>query len=108
MKKFYVILALIVLVSSIRAQTKTPDFTELEQTIEAELKNSKTPGAAFSVISGDKVIFAKGFGTTSAKGGNSITPDTLFRMGSTTKMFTAAALLALADSGKIKLDAPKR
>ena len=106
MKNIYVIFALIIFVSGIWAQTKTPDFTELEQTIEAELKNSKTPGAAFAVISGDKVVFVKGFGATSAEGGRQVTPDTLFRMGSTTKMFTAAALLALADSGKIKMDAP--
>jgi CubicO group peptidase (beta-lactamase class C family) len=58
------------------------------------------------VISGDRVLFVKGFGATSAEGGASVTPDTLFRMGSTTKMFTASALLTLADAGKIKLDAP--
>jgi len=88
------------------AQTKTIDFTELEKTIEAEMKETKTPSAAFAVVSGEKVIFAKGFGTTSVESGNQISSDTLFRMGSTTKMFTAAALLSLANQGKIKLDAP--
>ena len=59
-----------------------------------------------AIISGDKIIFAKGFGTTSAENGNPVTADTLFRMGSTTKMFTAATLVSLAEQGKIKLDAP--
>lgn len=88
------------------AQTKQTDFAELEKTIEAELLATKTPGAAVIIISGDKVIFIKGFGTTSAESGTPVTPDTLFRMGSTTKMFTAATVVTLADAGKIKLDAP--
>ena len=33
-------------------------------------------------------------------------PEMLFRLGSTTKMFTAAALLTLAENNKIKMDEP--
>lgn len=106
MKRIFSIFVLTIFAFSVSAQTKTIDFAELEKTIEAELAATKTPGASFAIVSGDQVIFAKGFGTTSVEGGNPITSDTLFRMGSTTKMFTAAALLNLADAGKIKLDAP--
>jgi len=82
------------------------NLADLDRTIEAELAASKTPGASVVVIVGDKVVFAKGFGKTSAEEGQPITADTLFRMGSTTKMFTAASLVTLAANGKIKLDAP--
>lgn len=82
------------------------DFAELERVAEEELRETKTPGAAVAVISGGRVVFAKGFGTTSAEGGQPVTPDTLFRLGSTTKMFTGAALVALAEQGKLRLDAP--
>jgi CubicO group peptidase (beta-lactamase class C family) len=82
-----------------------PDLAELEKTIEAELAAAKTPGAAVLVVLGDKVVFAEGFGKTSAEDGQPITPDTLFRMGSTTKMFTAASLVTLAANGKLKLNA---
>src|SRR5688500_13798312 len=106
-KKFYnVAIFSALFISVVSAQTKTVDFSELEKTIEAELAATKIPGAAVAIVSGDKIIFAKGFGTTSAEGGNQAAADTLFRMGSTTKMFTAAALLSLAAAGKIKLDAP--
>ena len=91
---------------SISAQTKTIDFAELEKAINEEIAATKTPGAAVAIISGDKIIFSKGFGTTSAEGGGDVTADTLFRMGSTTKMFTAATLTALVEQGKIRLDAP--
>ena len=59
--------------SPISAQTKEVDFTELEKTINEELAATKTPGASVAVISGDKIIFAKGFGTTSAESGNPVT-----------------------------------
>lgn len=93
---------LIIIFSASSAQ----DLAELEKTIEAELASSKTPGAAVVVVKGDKVVFAKGFGVTSSENGASVTADTLFRMGSTTKMFTAAAVMSLVDAGKLKLDAP--
>lgn len=106
MKIFAVIVLAFFSALPLTAQTKTIDFSELESIIKTELEATKTPGAAVAIVSGDKVIFAKGFGTTSAEIENKITSDTLFRMGSTTKMFTAAALLSLANEGKIKLDAP--
>src|SRR5688500_15125913 len=85
-------------------QAKAFDLAEIERAVEAELKAGRTPGAAVAVVSGDRVVYAKGFGVTSAEeGGAAVTPDTLFRMGSTTKMFTAAALVALAAEGKLRL-----
>lgn len=89
------------------AQQETqPDFSELERVVLDELKETNTPGAAIAVVSGDRVVFAKGFGVSNTETGAPVTPDMLFRLGSTTKMFTAAALVTLAEQGKIKLDAP--
>lgn len=103
---FYLLVFSALFFSKASAQSKEINLAELEKMIEAELAATKTPGASVAVVSGDKVIFAKGFGTTSAEGGNPVAADTLFRMGSTTKMFTAAVLVNLADAGKLKLDAP--
>jgi CubicO group peptidase (beta-lactamase class C family) len=106
MKFFFSIFAFCVCAATIAAQTQPFDFAELEKTIADELAATQTPGASVAIVAGDKVLYAKGFGTTSVEGGNPVTADTLFRMGSTTKMFTAAALVALAQQGKISLDAP--
>jgi CubicO group peptidase (beta-lactamase class C family) len=106
MRSIFAFCCLFLLASPALAQNKSIDFAELEKTVAAELKENNTPGAAVVVISGERILFMKGFGTTSAEGGAPVTPDTLFRMGSTTKMFTAAALVTLADAGKLKLDAP--
>src|SRR5690606_23756794 len=81
-------------------------FAPLEKAITDEMAATGTPGAAIAVIEGDRVTFAKGFGSTSVEGGSPVTADTLFRIGSTTKMFTAAAFAQLAAAGKVKFDAP--
>jgi CubicO group peptidase (beta-lactamase class C family) len=91
------------------AQSAIPavqDFSSLESLIREELQATKTPGAAISIVKGDRVIYAKGFGVANVETGAPVTTDMLFRLGSTTKMFTAAALITLSSRGKLKLDAP--
>jgi CubicO group peptidase (beta-lactamase class C family) len=83
-----------------------PDLGELEKVALAEMKETETPGAAIAIISGDRVIFAKGFGVANLETQIPVTPDTLFQIGSMTKMFTAAALVTLAAEGKLRLDKP--
>jgi CubicO group peptidase (beta-lactamase class C family) len=82
------------------------NFTQLERVALDELKEANTPGAALAVVSGDRVVFAKGFGLANVETGDPVTPDTLFRIGSVTKMFTAAVLVTLAEEGRIMLDEP--
>jgi CubicO group peptidase (beta-lactamase class C family) len=82
------------------------NFDELERVVLEELKATGTPGAAVAVVSGDRVIFARGFGVSSVETGAPVTTDMLFRIGSTTKMFTGAALVALAEKGRIELHQP--
>ena len=90
----------------IHAQQPQIDASELERTALAELTETKTPGAAVVVVSGDRVVFAKGFGIADIETGVPVTPDTLFRVGTITAIFTAAALVSLADEGRLKLDEP--
>ena len=82
------------------------DFAELERVALEEMKEKATPGAAVAIIKDDRVIFSKGFGISNVETGAPVTTDMLFRIGSTTKMFTAAALLRLSEEGKLKLDQP--
>lgn len=65
-----------------------------------------TPGLAVAVVSGNKIIFAQGFGYRDVKAKLPVTPQTQFYIASTTKSFTATAAKLLADEGKLDLDAP--
>lgn len=82
------------------------DFSELEKLVPAELKEKNTPGAVIAIVSGDRVIYQKAFGVANVETNAEMQPEMLFRLGSTTKMFTAAAMVTLAEKGKIKLNEP--
>jgi CubicO group peptidase (beta-lactamase class C family) len=87
------------------AQSAPPDFTQLAATARSELQRNNVPGCAVAVVLGTNIVFADGFGTANLDTAQPVTADTLFRIGSTTKMFTAATLVSLAEQGKLKLDA---
>ena len=82
------------------------DFSELDKLVPAELNEKSTPGAVITVINGDAVVYQKAFGVANVETNAEMQPEMLFRLGSTTKMFTAAALLALAEKDKIKMNEP--
>jgi CubicO group peptidase (beta-lactamase class C family) len=82
------------------------DFSELDKMVPAELKEKNTPGAVITIVSGDRVVYQKAFGVANVETNAEMQPDMLFRLGSTTKMFTAAALVTLSEKGRIKLNEP--
>lgn len=101
-----ILLALVVGTTALAIQEQQPDFSQLEKVVLEELKETNTPGATVAIVSGERVIYTKAFGISNVETGAPMTPDMLFRIGSTTKMFTATALAALAVDGKISLDEP--
>ena len=63
-------------------------------------------GLSIGVAVGDKVLAVKGFGLANVELNASATAETVYRIGSITKQFTAAAVLLLFDEGKIDIEAP--
>lgn len=101
----WLVLVLVFVVAA-PAVARAADLAAIDRQVRAELAATHTPGAAVAVIAGGKVVYAKGFGVANADTGAKVTASTLFRLGSTTKMLTASALVALAGQGRIELDAP--
>ncbi len=69
-----------------------------------EYDKPDSPGCALGVIRDGKLIYKRGYGMASLEHGSPISPDTVFRIGSVSKQFTAAAVALLAEDGKISLD----
>jgi len=92
--------------SAAQLAAQQPDFAALDSTVRAELAASNTPGAALAIVSGDSIVYAIGYGIANVETGAPVTPDMLFRIGSTTKMYTTALVTMLAEEGKLSLDAP--
>jgi len=58
------------------------------------------------VARGDEVLLSKGYGLASREWGIPNAPDVRFLLASVSKQFTAAAVLRLADQGRLALDGP--
>jgi CubicO group peptidase (beta-lactamase class C family) len=71
----------------------------------AELCGDSVPGASVALTDGTDVVTAV-HGVTSLRTQLPVTPQTLFQVGSITKVYTATLVMALVDQGRIDLDAP--
>ena len=78
----------------------------LDATLEQEMEELRAPGAAIAVVMDGRVLYRKAFGVASVETGQPLTPDMLFRIGSTTKSLTALALSIAAGEGIVDLHAP--
>ena len=92
--------------SALPLAAQQPRYAELERVVLAELEETKTPGAVVAIVQGETIVYQKGFGVSNIETAQPVAPDMLFRIGSMTKMYTAAALVSLAEEGKIDLNAP--
>jgi len=99
-------IALFVLLGINAAQPATagPEAARADAAVRAFIAQEGIPAAHLTVLRGDQVLLQRGYG--SAKAGEPA-PDTdsIFPLGSISKQFTAAAILALAEAGKLRLDA---
>lgn len=95
---------------------RPPEFSVArlqERDLAAALQAKVHEDAAKGMFSGavllgrrGKVLFSAARGTADRESGMPNTLETRFRMGSMNKMFTATAVLQLAQAGKLQLDAP--
>lgn len=74
---------------------------------ESEIARLQVPGAAIGVLH-DGAIYAGAVGVTSVDNPLPVTPETLFQIGSTSKTFTATALMQLVEDGQVDLEATVR
>ncbi len=65
-----------------------------------------SPGLSVAVAIGDEIVWAEGFGEADAENHVPVDPKTRFRVGSLSKLLTAALAARLLEEGKLDLDAP--
>src|SRR5689334_5451105 len=72
----------------------------------AELaERHQVPGASLGILSGDEIA-ESAYGVLSLRTGVETTTDSLFQIGSISKVWTATLVMQLVDEGKLQLDAP--
>ena len=73
---------------------------------ESQMAYRGQPGLAIGIVHDQDLVWARGFGQADRERGIPATPETLFRIASITKTFTATAIMQLRDQGKLQLDDP--
>jgi CubicO group peptidase (beta-lactamase class C family) len=72
--------------------------------IAGDMAGRTAPGLSIAVVQGGGPVWARGFGFADLAGGIPADADTIFAVGSITKLFTATMLMQLRDAGKLRLD----
>lgn len=80
---------------------------ELQDALDALARRHDVPGAVLAIGSGGET-FEFATGVLSTDTGVETTTDSVFQIGSNTKLYTATLLMQLVDEGKVDLDAPVR
>lgn len=81
---------------------------QLKKDIQAALDEAGVPGASIALVTADEVVWAGGLGKADVAGDVPVTGNTLFRVGSISKSFTALAMLTLVEQGRLDLGTPIR
>ena len=76
----------------------------LDALARAFVASGATPGLAVYVLRGDDPLLLRGYGYANLEDSAPVTPRTVFRIGSLTKQFTAAAVMRLVQEGRIALN----
>lgn len=64
------------------------------------------PGLVYGVVEDGRLVYVRGLGVQDLESNRPVTAETLFRIASMTKAFTALTVLKLRDDGKLRLDEP--
>ena len=98
---------ILLLACALLLQAQAPAVSGRAGAMMEELRvKTGSPGLSAAVAVDGKIVWAEGFGLADAENQVPVTPASRFRLGSVSKLFTAAALARLAEAGKLDLDAP--
>jgi serine-type D-Ala-D-Ala carboxypeptidase/endopeptidase len=81
-------------------------YEVVDPLFDAFIKKDHVPGVIYGVVHRGRLVHCRAVGVRDVASGEPVTFDTVFRIASMTKSFTALAVLKLRDTNKVVLDAP--
>jgi len=86
------------------------DYTEvvdaLRPFIQQQMSDKELPALSIAIVDDQQIVWAQGFGLADPKAKTPATADTVYRIGSVSKLFTDIAIMQLVERGELNLDAP--
>ncbi|HYL98514.1 MAG TPA: serine hydrolase domain-containing protein, partial [Blastocatellia bacterium] len=83
-----------------------PAIESIESMIEREIADKHLPALSIALVDGQRIVWQKGFGYQDPDAKTPATAETVYRVGSVSKLFTDIAVMQLVEQGKLDLDAP--
>src|SRR5215472_14626981 len=103
----------LILFAAARAQAQTDPPKEyaaavasLDRFIAHEVADKRLPALSVALVDDQKIVWARGYGFADAARKKPATADTVYRVGSVSKLFTDIAVMQLVEQGKLDLDEP--
>jgi len=91
------------------AEAAAPDsaaLAQVDQIFADWQRDAHAPGVVYGIVADGRLVAVHGLGVQDIATKAPVTGDSLFRIASMSKAFTAIAILKLRDEGKLSLDAP--
>src|SRR5512141_984499 len=86
------------------------DYTKVAEYVSAlirhEMRKRNVTGLSIALVDDQRVVWAEGFGYADKAGNVPASPETVYRAGSISKLFTATAAMQVAGRGRMDIDRP--
>src|SRR4051812_45495782 len=89
-----------------RRQVLAAAFPQVDAVFRAFAEQRHIPGLAFGFVIDGELVHTMAMGVRNIADQTPVTPDSIFRIASMSKSFTAMAIMKLRDDGKLRLDDP--
>jgi CubicO group peptidase (beta-lactamase class C family)/D-alanyl-D-alanine dipeptidase len=83
-----------------------PAIAQIERLISHEIEDKGLPAVSIAIVEDQQVVWTKGFGYADPDRKRPATPETVYRVGSVSKLFTDIAVMQLVERGRVDLDVP--
>lgn len=93
-------------VATAQTEAQRAAFARIDPLFETFMREHHAPGVVYGVVVDGKLAYVRALGVQDTAGKAPVTADTVFRIASMSKNFTALAALKLRDEGKLRFDVP--
>lgn len=76
----------------------------LEAYVESQMTYQGLPGISLAIVHDQELVWSRGYGFADLERRLPVTSETIYRIGSISKLFTSIAVLRLRDEGRLRLD----
>ena len=83
-----------------------PAIAQVERLIAHEMADKALPAVSIAMVEDQQVVWSRGFGYADPDRKRPATPETVYRVGSVSKLFTDIAVMQLVERGLVDLDGP--